>query len=214
MTCYAHRFAMVAAALFALLPSSLRADEGRLCENETEPELKLRLGEIENQLAKVWARRGPDWITAYDITGTPKNPFDVKGQGSGAAAEHGFAWLRDVPCRLADGKTAGTLNVTYTAAAYRFKEGRSKWVEPMSGGTIAEYVLSRNGPTWSIKDLSRDETIFLPESSMRMPRAGEMPPQKAWPDKRCAFPKSWQGKDCVPSSPKSSGAAIGNPDAH
>lgn len=213
MACSAPGVAIVAAALIAFLPSSSRADDGRPCERETEPELTLRLGEIESQLAKVWVRRGPDWIAAYDIADTPKNPFDVKGQGPGVAESHGFAWLRDVTCTLANDKTAGTITVAYTAAAYRFKEGRSRWIEPMSNGMIAQYVLSRNEATWVVKDLSRDEAIFLPESAMRTPRAEELPPQKAWPDKRCPRPMIWQGNDCVRPTPKSSSSTTGKPDA-
>lgn len=205
--------AVAAAAIVVYLSHSAQAAEGRPCDLETDAELKFRLGEIDDQLTKIWTRRGPDWIVAYDIAGSAKNPFDVKGQGSGVAASHGFAWLRDVSCTLAEKKTADTITVTYTAAAFRFKEGGSKWIEPMTNGAIAEYLLTRNGASWTIKDLSRDETIFLPESAMRMPRADELPPQKAWPDKRCPLPKIWQGVDCILPDQKSNGSATEKPHA-
>lgn len=212
MAAVPRRFAIFAAAVIGLT-SSAPAGEIRSCESESDMKLKLRLADIDVQLAKVWARRGPDWITAYDIAGTPRNPFDLNDLGSGVAAYHGYAWLRDVSCAIAEGKTQGTLVVTYTAAAYRFKEGRLKWVEPMTNGAIAEYLLSQNATDWIVKDLSRDETIFLPESAMRMPRVEELPQQKVWPDKRCLSPKIWQGNDCVLAKPKSNSTSTGKPDA-
>lgn len=190
------RAAVVQMALSVALASTLSAAEPRACDAEADATLKASLARIQQQLDTIWVKRGPDWIAAYDIAGTPKNPFDVSDQGSGSEEVHGFAWLRDVSCAIGDATPEGARVVTYRAAGYRFKEGDSEWTKPMTDGVIAEYVLSPGDPDWQIKDNSKDETIFLPDGTMRRPRQAELPAQKLWRDKRCRLPKVWNGQSC------------------
>lgn len=188
--------AVLPMALSLALASALSAAEKRACDAETDVKLKASLERIQQQVDAIWVKRGPDWIAAYDIAGTPKNPFDVSDQGSGSEAVHGFAWLRDVGCAMSEATPEGARVVTYRAAAYRFKEGDTEWTKPMTDGVIAEYVVSPGDADWQIKDNSKDETIFLPDGTMRRPRQAELPAQKLWPDKRCRLPKVWNGQSC------------------
>lgn len=180
----------------------LRAEQNRRCDQATEPSLKASLAQIQNQLDKIWVRRGPDWITAYDIASTLKNPFDLKNQSSGVAAADGYAWLRDVSCAMSDGRVLGTVIVTYRAAKFRFKEGRTRWSAPMRDGVVGKFLLTSNNSEWAIKDIGMDETIFLSDGTMRLPRPEELPPNKVWPDKRCPPPKAWQGQSCEAVTPE------------
>ena len=195
---------VLAAALFPFVTPAILAQavEGRACESVEERQLRATLADIEKGLDRLWVKRGPDWHVAYDIAATPKNPFDRNAQSSGAVATHGYAWVRDVTCKITDGDNPNTRVVIYTATAFRFKEDRSKWSEPLQNGTIAAFLLTPDGPQWAIQDKSKDETIFLPEGTMRQLRPDELPQSKAWPDKRCPPPKQWQGTECTAPAAK------------
>ena len=206
MRIYAPLFALLAP--MTCFTNAVEAGPAQPCDRAEMATLREGIAEADGVLAKIWVKRGPDWHVAYDIAAVPKNPFALRNLDYSVPASHGYVWARDVTCSVSASDKPGIFAVTYTAAAYRFKEERTKWSMPLADGVIAEFSVTIQDTKWSLEDKSREQAVFLPENSMRRPRTGELPPLKVWPDPRCPPPNQWQENECLRPPAK---AAVRNP---
>ena len=182
----------------ASLPVSTRAGSAQQCEAVTDAQTQAAIASAVNFVSKTWVERGPDWISGYDSKPVARNPFAVSKQDSGSAAIHGYVWARDVSCRVIGGLDGGLLSVTFTAGAVRFKEEKTRWSKPQNDSVLVALDLLLSDGNWAVTDKSAERSVLSPENTLRHPETSELPKPNLWPDKRCLFPKHWEGKLCVP----------------
>lgn len=176
---------------------TVRAGTGQHCDSVNDADLREAVTQAKAYIAKSWASRGPDIVTAYDTPEVRRNPFAIKKDASGARATHGRIWARDISCLVTDDPATRMVKLTYTAAAFRFNEDGDRWTKPQKNGVLIALELSQKDGQWSVADRSGDFSVLLPEDVLRLPKPDEIPDQAAWPDKRCRLPRHWQGTICA-----------------
>ena len=151
---------------------------------------------VDHFLRANWLREGENWFTALEIRPPPRNPFDLEAaKQPPLPTTSGFLWAHGLRCDVTETADGRPRSLVITASVFAFHESGA-WSRPQQKGLLHLLRAERRGAAYQITLVPTEQSNLLPEATVRLPAAGEIPAVSRRLGLPCRGAASWDGRRC------------------